>query len=192
VKSFGIGERCYEKGPETSSKVCDGISRESVCGSMMETRAHVLRANGELPNATYLLGPLAGRSSYLPSRDDVLHRKQFSHPVDGLIIHALTVACYPLSCPESEAPRSSTSIAPRHINNEQIPWDLEASFLTVRNRALASSLNWETAAVANPPPPPPMPVRQLERPVCWEGCLKLSAFLRHKTRSSVGRPRLLL
>ena len=46
MKSLVAGERYYERGPLTYSKVCDGISRESVCGSMMKTRAHDLRASG--------------------------------------------------------------------------------------------------------------------------------------------------
>jgi hypothetical protein len=51
-----------------------------VFGSMMETREHDLRAS-EVPNAAYLLGPLAGRRGYLSNTNDVLLRKQFTHPV---------------------------------------------------------------------------------------------------------------
>jgi len=94
----------------------------------------------------------------------------------------LTVASSPLSCPKSDAPRSSTTVAPRHSNNEQIPWDMEMSFLSAHIRTLASSLNWETSSVANPH----HPVWQLERPVCREGCLKLSAFFKTQD-SKLGR-----
>jgi hypothetical protein len=72
-KRFVVDERYYGQGPETSSIMCDGISGESVL-------QHDLRAS-KVPNAAYLLGPLAGRRGCLPSRNDVLLQKQSPHPV---------------------------------------------------------------------------------------------------------------
>ena len=60
---------------------CAMVFGAKVFGSMMEILAHDLRVSCESPNVTYLLGPLAGRRGYLPSRNDVLLRKQFTHPV---------------------------------------------------------------------------------------------------------------
>ena len=47
---------------------------------MIATREHDLRASG-VPNAAYLLGPLAACRGYLPRRNDVLLQKQSAHPV---------------------------------------------------------------------------------------------------------------
>ena len=51
-----------------------------VFGSVIATHERDIRAS-EVPNAAYLIGPLAGRRGYLPNRNDVLLQKQSAHPV---------------------------------------------------------------------------------------------------------------
>jgi hypothetical protein len=147
------------------------------CG-MIATREHDLRAS-EMPNAAYLLGPLAGRRGYLPSRNDVLLQKQSAHPAMGY-------ACFT---------RGLVRNLRHHV---RVRPSLHGTLITSKFPGIWRCHFWPTISEhwpivwtgrqllwRNPL------VRQLERQVCREGYVKLSAFLRPKTENSVGRPRLL-